>query len=130
MTTQEHEPATVAAHSSLAIDGENGITQKPSPLTILEHVIPNMTAAILFLSKPFTFLISQSTNPGTASFSNKLLPSSQNKCSLVKLTTRHSLCKATAIISEAVSMKSDVQFATHYLWGWGVGVGQMDNDDD
>lgn len=96
-----------AAHSSLATDGENGITQKPPPLTTLEHVIPNMTAAIRFLSKPFTFLTSQNTTPGTASFPNMLLPSSRNKCSPVKLTTGQGLCKATPIISEAVGIKSD-----------------------
>lgn len=96
-----------AAHSSLAMDGENGITQKPPPLTTLEHVIPNMTAAIRFLSKPFTFLTSQNTTPGTGLFPNKLLPSSQNKCSPVKLTTGQGLCKATPIISEAVGIKSE-----------------------
>lgn len=96
-----------AAHSSLVTDGENGITQKPPPLTTLEHVVPNRTAAICFLSKPFTFLTSQNTTPGTASSPNKLLPSSRNKCSPVKLTARQGLCKATPTISEAVGIKSD-----------------------
>lgn len=103
-TTQES--ATVAGSTQLpGIDGENGITQKPPPLTTLEHVIPNMTAAICFLSKPFRFLTSQNTTPGTGSFPNKPLPSSQNKCSPVKLATGQGLCKATPIISEAVGIK-------------------------
>lgn len=90
-----------AAHSSLVTDG------KPPPLTTLEHVVPNVTAAIRFLSKPFTFLTSQNTTPGTASSPSKLLPSSRNKCSPVKLTAGQGLCKATPTISEAVGVKSD-----------------------
>lgn len=90
-----------AAHSSLVTDG------KPPPLTTLEHVVPNVTAAIRFLSKPFTFLPSQNTTPGTASSPSKLLPSSRNKCSPVKLTAGQGLCKATPTISEAVGVKSD-----------------------
>lgn len=90
-----------AAHSSLVTDG------KPPLLTTLEHVVPNVTAAIRFLSKPFTFLTSQNTTPGTASSPSKLLPSSRNKCSPVKLTAGQGLCKATPTISEAVGIKSD-----------------------